>query len=78
MIFGLFQLMDGLFGAPKPKNRGRDMPTSLSNDSSVYTVPKERSAGRPHNLGWLNYLDEMEDEEDGVFGQSEAGKIIMD
>jgi hypothetical protein len=64
-------------GSSKPKNQGRDLPSPLT-DKSVYVPPKERAAGRPHNLGWLNYLDEMEDTEVGVFGQSAPGQIIME
>ena len=71
------QLFEGLVGSNKPKNRGREFPSPL-NDKSVYVPPKERAAGRPHNLGWLQYLDDMEDVEEGVFGQSPSGEIIMD
>jgi hypothetical protein len=70
------QFFSGLTGETKPKNRPQHSPYDESGD---YVVPKARASGRPHNLGWLKYLDEAVDEDgDAVFGQVPSGEIIFD
>ena len=47
-----------------------------------YTVPSERAAGRPHNLGWLDLLNKNnDDDDDGAdlrLGKVPPGRIIME
>ena len=44
-----------------------------------YTVPKERAAGRPHNLGWLDILNDTDnDGADLRLGKVPPGRIIME
>lgn len=62
-------------GNSKPKNKVQPSPFD---DAGEYVVPKDRSLGRPHNMSWLQSLDEMEEEEDGVFGQVAPGEIIFE
>jgi len=62
-------------GNSKPKNK---IQASPFDDSGEYIVPKGRSLGRPHNMNWLESLDEMEDAEDGVFAQVPPGRIIFE
>lgn len=38
-------------------------------------MPEERAAGRPHELGWLDLLEE-EKKENMRLGQVPAGRII--
>jgi len=45
--------------------------------SEVYKVPETRAAGRPHELGWLDMLED-EDEQDMRFGKVPAGRIISE
>lgn len=62
----------------KPKNQARPQ-LSVSDDPGDYTVPEGRALGRPHNLNWLQKMDELEEAEgEDVFGQVPAGKIIME
>lgn len=50
---------------------------ALSPDS--YKVPEARAAGRPHELGWLDVLNEKAaDEEKFQLGKVPAGRIIPD
>jgi hypothetical protein len=45
----------------------------------VYKVPKERAAGRPHNLGWLDLLkDGNEPDENMRLGKVPPGRIIVE
>jgi len=46
-------------------------------DEDVYNVPKERAAGRPHNLGWLQLLDDEKDDKMRL-GKMPPGRIIPD
>lgn len=57
---------------PKPKPVVKDEVTK-------YTVPKARSAGRPHDLGWLELLDDEQTKDDKLrLGNVPPGKIIPD
>jgi hypothetical protein len=50
-------------------------------EGEFYRVPKERAAGRPHNLGWLDLLkddDDNEKDENMRLGKVPPGKIIME
>jgi hypothetical protein len=49
-------------------------------ETSTYKVPKARAAGRPHELGWLELLDdEKKDEGDGLrLGKVPPGRIISE
>jgi hypothetical protein len=41
----------------------------------TYKVPEERSAGRPHELGWFERLN-VEEGEKVRLGQVPSGKVI--
>ena len=46
-------------------------------EDEPYKVPIERANGRPHELGWLNNLDD--DKKDRVLlGKVPAGQIIVE
>jgi hypothetical protein len=47
------------------------------NSKGTYKVPDARAAGRPHDLGWLDLLDE-EKNESLRFGKVSPGQIIME
>ena len=42
----------------------------------VYKVPELRAAGRPHELGWLDLMENQDEEL--LLGRTPAGKIIPD
>jgi hypothetical protein len=73
--------LDNLFGGFLKNSAGstplRSNPVEEVGD--FYTVPKERAAGRPHNLGWLDILN---DNDNGVtdlrLGKVPPGRIIME
>jgi hypothetical protein len=71
-------------GSPGFFNFGGDTKPKVAQpkkkDTSTYKVPKARAAGRPHNLGWLELLDdEKKDEGDGLrLGKVAPGRIISE
>jgi hypothetical protein len=53
--------------------------SASTSDEDIYRVPKERAAGRPHDLNWLDALKTSdEDKADMKFGNVKPGKIIME
>ena len=52
-------------------------PIKQKQGEDFYRVPKERANGRPHNLGWLDLLDD-EESESLRMGKVPAGKIVAD
>ena len=67
--------MSNLFGLgaaepPKPKTTAAD-----NDEDGVYQVPSARAAGRPHDLGWLDMLEDEKDENMRL-GKVPAGEII--
>ena len=74
---------ENLFGGFLKNNAGGGSAPLRTNPveevGDFYTVPKERAAGRPHNLGWLDILNDKEN--DGVdlrLGKVPPGRIIME
>jgi hypothetical protein len=69
------------FGPP-PKPSASFAPPVVSandNDGDVYKVPKERAAGRPHNLGWLDLLNDGTEKDDSMkLGKIPPGRIIVE
>ena len=72
-------LFGGLFnfgGAPEePQQAPRREPIE---ESKVYKVPQIRSVGRPHELGWLDELNELAREGAVPMGKIKPGRIIPD
>ena len=73
--------LESLFGGFLKNNAGsaplRTNPVEEVGD--FYTVPKERAAGRPHNLGWLDLLNDNDnDGTDLRLGKVPPGRIIME
>jgi hypothetical protein len=78
---GFENLFGGFMSSSTPSNPPVDRRGTSSNDEvgDFYTVPKERAAGRPHNLGWLDLLNDNEG--DGVdlrLGKVPPGRIIVE
>lgn len=71
--FGALFGMGG--GNDEPKAKPRSEPVE---QSKVYKVPQIRSAGRPHELGWLDELNESVKEGAVEMGKVKPGKIIPD
>jgi hypothetical protein len=64
------------FGDKKPSEQGAfGSGNRMAGDT--YIVPKERAAGRPHELGWLDLLSTNKNEKLRL-GEVPAGKIIAD
>jgi hypothetical protein len=78
---GLEKLFGGLLN-PEPSTPPPRRNANLNEEvGDFYTVPKERAAGRPHNLGWLDLLNDDEKSSDGVdlrLGKIPPGRIIME
>eukprot|EP00591_Stephanopyxis_turris_P000676 CAMPEP_0195510334 /NCGR_PEP_ID=MMETSP0794_2-20130614/3008_1 /TAXON_ID=515487 /ORGANISM="Stephanopyxis turris, Strain CCMP 815" /LENGTH=581 /DNA_ID=CAMNT_0040637735 /DNA_START=268 /DNA_END=2011 /DNA_ORIENTATION=- len=56
----------GILGLSEPKKVTRGM--GLDDDDDMeYIPPKRRSLGRPHNMGWLDLLEEDRPPDDGSF-----------
>jgi hypothetical protein len=62
--------------SPQSPSRSSTSGTSDSESGDYYKVPNERAAGRPHNLGWLDVLND--DEQKLQFGKIPPGKVIME
>ena len=72
--------LGNLFGGGDDSNRpsGKVLRTEPKPDAyEPYEVPKERARGRPHELGWLQFLDD-ENQEKFRLGQVPPGRIIPD
>lgn len=52
-------------------------PDAPDTSNEPYKVPMERANGRPHELGWLNMLDNA-NKERVLIGKVPPGQIIMD
>lgn len=75
-VGGLFNFGGGTASPPArvPKVGGTD-----NEVEEFYRVPKERAAGRPHNLGWLDLLKDEESKDETMrLGQVPPGKIIVE
>jgi hypothetical protein len=77
--------LDKLFGGILNPEPSTPPPRRNSNQNDevgdFYAVPKERAAGRPHNLGWLDLLNDEEQSSDGTnmrLGRVPPGRIIME
>jgi hypothetical protein len=73
------QGMEGLFdfGArPRPTTAPPKPAAEQTEEGEYYQVPKARAAGRPHELGWLNLLDEEDEVESLRLGKVPPGRII--
>jgi hypothetical protein len=54
-------------------------PAPKVQETTTYKVPKARAAGRPHDLGWLDLLDDDSKKDDGLrLGNVPAGKVIVE
>lgn len=67
------------FGVPK-QQQGQLNQREVLEERDVYRVPKERAAGRPHNLGWLDLLndDTTVKDEKMRLGKVPSGTIIVE
>ena len=65
------------FGDSKVDKDDHPDPDAPQNRNEPYTVPVERANGRPHELGWLDVLDD-EKKERVLLGKVPPGQIIMD
>ena len=65
------------FGAQKPKNNVQNS-SPFVEYTGDYQVPQERAMGRPHELGWLELLDENKSSGDGVLDAMTPGRIIFE
>lgn len=74
--------LENLFGGFLKNNAAGSAPLRTNPVEEVgdfYTVPKERAAGRPHNLGWLDLLNDSENSgTDLRLGKVPPGRIIME
>ena len=62
------------FGQGQPSS---SQPKKVDSNDETYRVPTLRAAGRPHDLGWLEILDDEVDEVDKLrISQVPAGRII--
>ena len=62
------------FGQEQPSS---SQPKKIDGNDETYKVPTLRAAGRPHDLGWLDILnDELEDVDKFRIDQVPAGNII--
>jgi hypothetical protein len=70
--------LSSLLGGDSRKSQSE--PEKPKTEISTYKVPKARAAGRPHELGWLELLDdEKKDEGDGLrLGKVPPGRIISE
>lgn len=48
------------------------------NNPGVYTPPKARAAGRPHEVGWLDKIQALADDEFKFGASVEPGTIIYE
>jgi hypothetical protein len=71
----LFAVVGQLVGAERKELRSEPVV-----ENKPYKAPEERALGRPHELGWLELLDDDEEikAETAVFGQVKPGRIIME
>lgn len=68
-----------LFNLGQPEQPSPTPAPAKKKEGDFYKVPIERAAGRPHNLGWLDQLDdEMAEDEKMRLGKVPPGKIVMD
>ncbi|GAX22821.1 hypothetical protein FisN_24Lh104 [Fistulifera solaris] len=90
----LVRFLDGQYNnvenaASKPKgmglgdlfNFGGSLPTAPSSpvpSADSYKVPEARAMGRPHELGWLDLLNDKPEGEKLQLGKVPAGRIIPD
>ena len=65
------------FGAPAPRSSKPLRTEPKPEKFEAYKVPDERSAGRPHEMGWLEKLT-VPEEERMRLGQIPPGSIISD
>jgi hypothetical protein len=74
--------LGGLFnfgGSPSPASAPTKTQTTTSSETDFYRVPKERSAGRPHDLNWLDALKTTDEDKSNLkFGNVKPGKIIVE
>lgn len=66
-------------GAPKEQPVVKEEPEEDEDaEGWVYKVPAARAAGRPHELGWLNMLDDQKGGDQMRLGNVKPGRIIQD
>jgi hypothetical protein len=69
-------------GSPASSSASTTVKTTSAASTSeidIYQVPKERAAGRPHNLNWLDAIKTSEEDKSNLkFGIVKPGKIIME
>ena len=66
----------GLFNFGGGSQPPETKPSTPQDESEYYKVPQARAAGRPHELGWLNMLDDEKEEQ--RLGKVQPGRIIPD
>eukprot|EP00522_Entomoneis_paludosa_P004109 CAMPEP_0172474602 /NCGR_PEP_ID=MMETSP1065-20121228/69443_1 /TAXON_ID=265537 /ORGANISM="Amphiprora paludosa, Strain CCMP125" /LENGTH=596 /DNA_ID=CAMNT_0013232789 /DNA_START=211 /DNA_END=2000 /DNA_ORIENTATION=+ len=63
----------------KPPAGIKDMPSvSARASDKMYETPSIRAAGRPHELGWFDQMENPTDAEEYTLGKVPAGRIIPD
>lgn len=73
----LGEMFNNIGGTSPTTALRKPAPASTDNDK-VYKVPVERAAERPHELGWLDLLDDELNHEDMQLGKIAPGKIIVE
>jgi hypothetical protein len=69
--------MGNLFGFGAAKEKDDLMFEPPQRDETTYKVPVERANGRPHELGWLDLLND-DKKERMIMGNIPPGQIIME
>jgi hypothetical protein len=71
---------DGFFGLDNLMGQRKDLRSEPVVDTTPYKVPVERAVGRPHELGWLDLLNDDADmkADTAKFGQVKPGRVIME
>jgi hypothetical protein len=75
---GALENIFGNFLNPGTSSSSSRQSNMIEESGDFYTVPKERAAGRPHNLGWLDLLKDDDTDTDLRLGKIPPGRIIME
>ena len=76
--FALFEPQFFNFGVDDTKINPEDRAPAMNyDDPGIYTPPKQRAAGRPHEVGWLEKLEKLDGKGNG-FGAVAPGSIIYE